>query len=219
MHHFPVALVYHAAEIHFSFPQNPAANEQIALRWLHLVSGIIWLGLLYFFNLIGFPTMRQLEGPVRAKVFSVMMPRAMWWFRWSALVTVLVGMRYFAIILAADAQNSGNPALAWRWFGGWFLVWLAAYAAIYPFQLPAKGMLDNPWVRTIAIAAIIIAASWIVLESERAHAGIQQSSGHQCGRRARAAHAAQCLGRRLASAKASDRLDARQRPTGNAAAS
>src|SRR5271155_5725957 len=71
---------------HFSFPQNPIATEQIMLRWLHFIFGIIWIGLLYFFNLVGFPTMKQLEASVRAKVYPVLMSRAMNWFRWSALV-------------------------------------------------------------------------------------------------------------------------------------
>src|SRR6266404_6297609 len=82
--------IFHMVEPHFSFPQG-AATEQIALRWVHFIAGIIWIGLLYFFNLVGFPTMKELEASVRGKVFPVMMSRAMWWFRWSALVTVIVG--------------------------------------------------------------------------------------------------------------------------------
>jgi uncharacterized membrane protein len=159
----------------FSFPQNPIATEQIMLRWIHFVSGITWIGLLYFFNLVGFPTMKHLDASVRAKMYPVLMSRAMNWFRWSALVTVLVGMRYYWMMLAADAQNSGNPSLAYRWFGEWLLVWLVAYGLIYPFQLPAKGLLDSAWARTIAISFIVIAASWAVLVL---NGGLQSSNGH-----------------------------------------
>ena len=81
-------------EPHFSFPQG-AATEQIALRWMHFVGGFIWIGLLYFFNLVGFPTMKQLDASVRGKVFPVLMSRAMGWFRWSAFWTVAAGLRYF----------------------------------------------------------------------------------------------------------------------------
>ncbi|MFZ3214449.1 MAG: hypothetical protein WA192_00135 [Candidatus Acidiferrales bacterium] len=160
----------------FSFPQG-AANELIVLRWLHFIFGIIWIGLLYFFNLVGFPTMKQLDAPVRAKVYPVMMSRAMSWFRWSALITVVVGLRYYFTILSADAHNSGNSSLTLRWFGWWLLVWVVAYALIYPFQLPSKGILDSPWVRSIAIAAIVIAASWIVLDL---NGGPQVSNSHLC---------------------------------------
>ncbi|HTU33584.1 MAG TPA: hypothetical protein VMF66_07250 [Candidatus Acidoferrum sp.] len=149
---------------HISFPQGPIANEEIGLRWIHFISGIIWIGLLYFFNLVGFPTMKQLDASVRGKVFPVMMSRAMWWFRWSALVAVLVGMRYFFILLAASAQNAGNPSLAVKSFLWWLVVWLVAYALIYPLQMPVKGALGNGWIRSLAIAIVVIAASWIILE-------------------------------------------------------
>jgi uncharacterized membrane protein len=149
---------------YISFPQGLAANEEIILRWIHFISGIIWIGLLYFFNLVGFPAMKRLDAPVRAKLFPVMMTRAMWWFRWSAVVAVFVGMRYFYILLAETAQNAGNPSLALRWFLWWLLVWFIAYGVIYPLQMPAKGALGNPWVRAVPIAAVVIAASWVILE-------------------------------------------------------
>src|ERR1700693_5347039 len=96
-----LALLLYGFQSHVSFPQGAVPNEEIALRWLHLVAGIIWIGLLYFFNLVGVSTMKQLAAPVRAKVYPVLMTRAMWWFRWSALVTVFVGLRYFFLILSA----------------------------------------------------------------------------------------------------------------------
>lgn len=158
-----------------SFPQGALANEQMLLRWIHIVSGIIWIGLLYFFNLVGTPTLKQLDASVRGKVFPPMMTRAMWWFRWSALVTVLAGLRYFWQILAADARNAGDPALAWRWMGGWLLVWMVAFALLYPLQLPSKGILDNPWVRSMAIGIVVVAAACAAL---RLNSGPQSSNSH-----------------------------------------
>lgn len=160
---------------HFAFPSGGAVNEQIFLRWIHLISGFIWLGLLYYFNLVAFPAMKQLDAPVRARAFLAIMPRAMAWFRWSALVTVVFGLRYFLILLSADAQNAGRPALTLQWFGLWLLVWLVAYALIYPLQLPAKGLLDNAWLRAVAIAAIVVAASWAALA---ANSGVAVSNAH-----------------------------------------
>lgn len=160
---------------HITFPQSPVTNEEIVLRWIHLVSGIMWIGLLYFFNLVGFPTMKQLDASVRGRVFPVMMTRAMWWFRWSASVAVLAGLRYFFILLAADARNAGNPSLALRWFGWWLLVWTVAYGLIYPLQLPSKGILGNAWVRAIGIVIVVIVASWVVLEL---NASEQSSNSH-----------------------------------------
>ncbi len=176
--------VFHAAMFawvllmpHFSFPQGAGPNEEILLRWVHFFAGIIWIGLLYFFNLVGLPVMASLDAPTRTKLYPVLMSKAMWWFRWSALVTVVAGVRYFIRILQADAANAGDPALAWRWLGYWFLVWMVAYAFIYALQLPVKGILDNGWIRALGIGLVVAAASWVVLDL---NANPQSSNGHLC---------------------------------------
>jgi len=95
---------------HFSLLDTPNANEMMALRWLHLVFGIIWIGLLYFFNLVLTPAMKKCDPKLRIRIYPELMPGAMGWFRSSALVTVIVGLRYFSIHLAADAR--GHMVLA-----------------------------------------------------------------------------------------------------------
>ena len=146
-----------------SFLESPLANEMIALRWLHLVFGIIWIGMLYFFNLVLTPAMKQMDVPARLKLYPALMSKAMAWFRWSALITVLVGLRYFQLYLVSDAQAAGRPSLAIQWLGWWLLVWLVAYVFIYAFQLPAKGIFDSPWVRAFGIALVVCAAAWLVM--------------------------------------------------------
>jgi uncharacterized membrane protein len=171
----PVGTVLALAQPHFSFPRDAVTNEEIVLRWAHFVAGITWIGLLYFFNLVSGRSLSELKGPTRMEVFPVLMSRAMWWFRWSAVVTVLAGLRYFFLILRADASNAGDPGLTWRWLGYWFITWMIAYALLYALQLPLKGALDNGWLRTIPIAAIVAAAAWVVL---RLNAGPYSSNGH-----------------------------------------
>ena len=151
---------------HFSFPAGAQVNEMIVLRWLHIVFGIIWIGLLYFFNLVLTPAMKQCDPQLRIRIYPELMPGAMNWFRWSALVTVLVGLRYYAMHLGADARNAGNPSLVGKWFGWWFLVWMVAYVFLYALQLPAKGIRDRAWVRSLGVAIVVIAASWLVLAFE-----------------------------------------------------
>jgi len=148
---------------HFSFPEGAQANEMIALRWLHLIFGIIWIGLLYFFNLVLTPAMKQYDPKLRIRIYPDLMSPAMGWFRSSAVVTVLVGLRYFTIHLSSDARLAGNRILIAKWLGWWFLVWMAAYFFIYRLQLPAKGILNSVWVRIIGVAAVVIVASWLVL--------------------------------------------------------
>ena len=160
--HF-LAITFPASWPHFSFLDGGQANEMMALRWLHFIFGIIWIGLLYFFNLVLTPAMKQVEPAVRVKFYPALMSKAMGWFRWSALVTVLVGLRYFQIHLVSDARLAGNPALAAKWFGWWLLVWTAAYVFVYALQLPAKGFVNSPWVRGIGVAIVVGSASWLVL--------------------------------------------------------
>src|SRR5260370_10949674 len=135
----------------------------MALRWLLLVFGIIWIGLLYFFNLVLTPAMKKCDPQLRIKIYPELMPGAMGRFRSSAFVTVLVGLRYFTIYLAADAKLAGDRSLIGKWFGWWLLVWFVAYAFIYALQLPANGIFDSPWLRVTGVSIVVIAASWLVL--------------------------------------------------------
>lgn len=172
---FLLAYFFQQWRPHFTFLPGGAVNEMMALRWLHFIFGIIWIGLLYFFNLVGTPTMKQLDAPLRLKVYPVLMSRAMAWFRWSALVTVTVGMRYFLILLSTEAHNSGDRSLVIRSFGGWLAVWLVAYELIYLLQLPAKGIRDNPAFRAFGVVTVMVAASWVVLVLS---SGPQASNSH-----------------------------------------
>lgn len=159
----------------FSFLHSSLANEMLALRWLHILFGIMWIGLLYFFNLVLTPAMKKIDASARVKIYPELMSRAMGWFRSSAFVTVLVGLRYFQIHLSSDAHNAGAPLLALKWLGLWFLVWFVAYAFIYALQLPAKGFRDNLWFRVLGVALVVIAASWLSLV---VNAGPYSSSAH-----------------------------------------
>ncbi|HVH71994.1 MAG TPA: hypothetical protein VNB49_12885 [Candidatus Dormibacteraeota bacterium] len=150
---FLLALRFPEWQPHFSFLTGAEANEMIALRLLHFIFGIIWIGLLYFFNLVLIPAMKQYDPALRTRIYPELMRRAMAWFRWSALITVLVGLRYFGIHLFSDARLAGNPALGRVWFRWWLLVWILAYALIYALQLPAKGFFNNPVWRVLAISA------------------------------------------------------------------
>src|SRR5438093_5754870 len=79
----------------------------LLLRWVHFVAGITWIGLLYFFNLVNVPLMKELDAPTKGKVMPALMLRALWWFRWAAVVTVLAGLAYWGNIVASDAHNAG----------------------------------------------------------------------------------------------------------------
>jgi len=64
----------------------------LLLRWIHLVAGVTWIGLLYYFNLVQMPFMKETEPAVKSGVVQKLLPRALWWFRWGAVVTVVAGL-------------------------------------------------------------------------------------------------------------------------------
>jgi len=135
---------------------------KIFLRWSHFVAGITWIGLLYFFNLVNVPLMKKLDAPTKGKVIPELMPRALWWFRWGAVVTVLVGLTYFAMyILASDAKNIGFST--WGALGKWLVIVLVSYAIIYALLQPASGALNNGYLLAALIGIVVIAMAAVIL--------------------------------------------------------
>jgi len=146
-----------------SFPQGSSVMEQIVLRWLHFVSGIVWVGFLYFFNLVSTPVMQQMDAAGRSRAYAALIPKAMWWFRWSSVVAWLAGFRYFMILARDDATNSGDPALMGKWLGIWFAVWLVAYVLLHGFLMMSNGPMKNGWALAAASTMVVAAASWLVV--------------------------------------------------------
>ncbi len=160
---FALALSLILWKLNVQFPQGISDQEQIILRWVHFVAGITWVGLLYFFNLVNVPFMKALDGTTKGKVVPVLMVKALWWFRWSAVVTWLAGFRYFMILTKTDAVNAGHPGLMWRWLGIWFVAWLLGFVIIFALLRPTVGALNNGWVLAVLIAFVVVATSWLVL--------------------------------------------------------
>ena len=73
-----------------------AVNLASLDRWLHIVSGVFWIGLLYYFNVVQIPGLAaglaDKGGPGNAGIIKYIAPRALLWFRWGAVVTVLSGV-------------------------------------------------------------------------------------------------------------------------------
>ena len=92
-----------------STPETASPYMTLILRWIHVLAGIIWIGHLYFFNLVNVNLMKALDGPTKGKVIPQLMPRALWWFRWGAVLTVLVGLMYYAMyVLAARCAERAS---------------------------------------------------------------------------------------------------------------
>src|SRR5438309_5484416 len=102
----------------------------LLLRWVHFLAGITWIGLLYFFNLVNVPFMKQVDAGMKPKVFQYMTLPTLQLFRWSALLTVFVGFWYWAqMYVAVAAHNAGvSPAGT---IGLFLLIWIVSWGILY----------------------------------------------------------------------------------------
>ncbi len=144
-----------------SFPTDFHTNLLMMFRWVHFVAGITWVGLLYFFNLVNTPFMKSLDPATRGKIFPKLMTRALWWFRWASVVTVVMGLGYWSEIIGSDARNGGGSA--GMVFGSFFAIWTIAWVLMYACVIPGKGPLDNGWVLAVIYTIIVGAASYLFL--------------------------------------------------------
>ncbi|MEY4341824.1 MAG: hypothetical protein RL541_1328 [Pseudomonadota bacterium] len=114
------------------------------MRWLHVVSGVMWIGLLWYFNFVQIPSMPKIPDEQKPAIGKVIAPTALFWFRYAALATVVTG-----ILVAwmngyiVEALTFTPPALAigiGMWiallmaFNVWFIIW--------PNQQKALGMVE-----------------------------------------------------------------------------
>jgi len=101
------------------------------LRWIHVLFGIIWIGHLYFFNFVNSNFEKGLDASLKKPVIPQLRPRALWWFRWGAMITMLSGVAYilweqFIASRIALVENGkpvlleGIPAMTAVAFQGWF---------------------------------------------------------------------------------------------------
>jgi uncharacterized membrane protein len=110
----------------------------VLLRWVHVLAGIIWIGHLYFFNFVNANFEKTLDAAAKKTVVPQLRPRALWWFRWGAMITMLSGVIYiiWEQFVASSVGfstwfDSGNNL--WitmgmlfglvMWFNVWFVIW------------------------------------------------------------------------------------------------
>lgn len=75
------------------------------LRWIHFMAGVAWIGILYYFNFVQTPFFAETEANVRTGAIQKLVPRALWWFRWAAMVTFLAGLLMY--VMRMSEMGSG----------------------------------------------------------------------------------------------------------------
>jgi uncharacterized membrane protein len=118
-------------------------------RWLHVLSGVMWIGLLWYFNFVQIPNMPNIPDEQKPAISKVIAPAALFWFRWAAMATIFTGLilallnDYLgsAIFLGLTDGVAKHTAIGigmWlgiiMWFNVWFVIW--------PNQKRALGLVE-----------------------------------------------------------------------------
>ena len=93
-----------AADILVIFKRDLANGWDFLFRWAHVLAGITWIGLLYYFNFVQVPAFAELDAGARNQAVDKLASRALWWFRWAAMATLLFGI----LILAVQEEGDGG---------------------------------------------------------------------------------------------------------------
>lgn len=134
-----------------SWPQDFATNFQFLLRWVHFLAGITWIGMLYFFNLVNVQFQKELDAATKGKVVPLLMPKALFWFRWGAMLTWFSGFIYYFLIV--DSEKSGHLALVYLLVG-----WSIAFGVIAALLRVAVdgGPLKDGRALALVIAIVVL---------------------------------------------------------------
>ncbi|PPR68247.1 MAG: hypothetical protein CFH02_01042 [Alphaproteobacteria bacterium MarineAlpha3_Bin1] len=129
----------------------PWGSDWIAFlwRWLHVLSAVMWIGILWYFNFVQIPSMPKIPDEQKPAIGKVIAPAALFWFRWAAMATIITGlllalgsgylMQALTLgLMDGVAKHTAIGIGMWlgliMWFNVWFVIW--------PNQKIALGIVD-----------------------------------------------------------------------------
>jgi uncharacterized membrane protein len=127
----------------------------ILLRWFHVLSGIVWIGMLYYLNLAQTPFFAtELGGQAKSLMVRGLLPNVLWWFRWGAMFTFITGLLYVltrwgheSVPLGSDYMTrilTGGLLGTTMWANVWFVIWPAQQVVIANATKVAGGGEADP---------------------------------------------------------------------------
>lgn len=111
-------------------------------RFGHILSGITWIGLLYYFNFVQVPSLGQVSADTKADLFKdgSIVRRALWWFRWGAMFTLFFGLvllHHLGAAASIDIRIGAAFGII-MWFNVWFIIWPAQKRVIGMVEASAE---------------------------------------------------------------------------------
>ncbi len=120
------------------------------VRWIHVLSGVMWIGILWYFNFVQIPTMPKIPDELKPAIGKHIAPAALFWFRWGAMATIVTGLVLAALngylveaitigLTDGVAKHTAIGIGMWlgiiMWFNVWFIIW--------PNQQKALGLVET----------------------------------------------------------------------------
>ena len=126
------------------------AFGKFLFRWLHVISGVMWIGLLYYFNFVQIPNMPNIPDDQKPAIGKVIAPAALWWFRWGAMVTIVTGLilawmnGYLVQSLSLGQAEGGTTGHLMIGIGMWLgtIMFINVWFVIWPAQQKALGLVE-----------------------------------------------------------------------------
>ena len=111
---------------------------EFIFRWAHVLFGLVWIGMLYYFNFVQTEYFKEAEAEAKADAMKKLAPRALWWFRWGAMFTFLTGL-YLLYAIGAHNNLMGQSII---WIGALagILMFLNVWLIIWPNQQVVLGL-------------------------------------------------------------------------------
>ena len=118
-------------------------------RWLHVLSGVMWVGLLWYFNFVQIPNMPKIPDDQKPAIGKVIAPAALFWFRWGAMATIVTGlivaeMNGYLLGAITLGLTDDVPKHTMIGIGMWMglIMWFNVWMIIWPNQRKALGMVE-----------------------------------------------------------------------------
>jgi len=114
------------------------------MRWLHVMSGVMWIGLLWYFNFVQIPSMPKIPDEQKPAIGKVIAPAALFWFRWAAVATLVTGLIVASMNKYLGAALSFGQGYVAIGIGMWLGIIMAinVWAIIWPNQKKALGIVQ-----------------------------------------------------------------------------
>ena len=139
-----VLMGWHAESVAFDM-----AWATFFFRWLHVLSGVMWIGILWYFNFVQIPTMPAIPDEQKPAIGKHIAPAALFWFRWGAMATIVTGlilgwMNGYLVDALALGLTDGVPKHSAIGIGMWLgiIMWFNVWFIIWPNQKRALGIVD-----------------------------------------------------------------------------